>query len=143
MRKIDVLRDWYTRVWIEADLTAIDAFFAPRAGAEGLMADGRVGPEDFRALVPALRALVRDLGISIDTWQEVGDWLWAQITVSALPAAGTRPIRACGQVMLRFRDGLIAEAYNSFDFLTFFTQAGLLPDDAFLLLLAGERLDCA
>lgn len=143
MKKIDFLRDWYTRVWIEADLTAIDAFFAPSAGADGLMPDGQVGPEDFRALVPALRALVRDLRIGIDTWQEGGDWLWAQITVSAFPNAGTRPMHASGQVMLRFRDGLIVEAYNCFDFLTFFTQAGLLPEDAFLLLLSGERLGCA
>lgn len=140
MDRIGFLRDWYRRVWIEADLAAVDRYFAPRAGAEGLMPDGQVGAEDFRALVPALRALVRDLAIGIDRHQECGDWFWAQITVRALPAGGTTPIRASGQVMLRFQDGLIAEAYNTFDFLTFFAQAGLLPEDAFLLLLSGEKL---
>ena len=140
MTKLDVLKDWYHRVWIEADLEAIDQYFAPRAGAEGLMADGEVGAEDFRALVPALRALVRDLAIDIDHCQEGDDWLWAHIAVRAFPAHGTTPVRANGQVMLRFAGGLIAEAYNTFDFLSFFEGVGLLPQDCFLLLLSGEKL---
>lgn len=113
----------------------------PRAAAEGLVADGRAGAEDFRALVPALRALVRDLSIEIDHWQEGDNWLWAQVSVHAVQVQGTRPICAKGQVMMRFSDGLIREAYNSFDFLSFFEQAGLLPQDVFMLLLSGEKLD--
>ena len=140
MTKLEFLKNWYDRVWVKADLEAIDQFFAPRAGAEGIMPDGAVGAEDFRALVPALRALVRDLSITIDRWQDGDDWLWAQITVQALPAQGAAPIRANGQVMMRFANGLIAEAYNTFDFLTFFEQVGLLPQDAFALLLSGEKL---
>jgi len=140
MTKIDFLRNWYDRVWVRGDLAAIDAFFAPRAGADGLMPDGQVGVEDFRALVPALRSLVRDLAIEMDHWQEGDDWLWAQIRVSALPAQGTRPVDATGQVMMRFAQGLIVAAYNTFDFLTFFEQVGQLPPEAFLLLLAGEKL---
>ncbi|MCX8509695.1 MAG: nuclear transport factor 2 family protein [Rhodobacteraceae bacterium] len=133
MDKLDILQDWYRRVWIDGDLSAIDRFFVPRAGADGLMPDGQVGAEDFRALV-------RDLDIRIDQSMEQGDRLWAQMTVTALGAHDMRPIRITGQVMMRFQDSLIIEAYNSFDFLTFFSQAGLLPEDAFLLLLSGERM---
>jgi hypothetical protein len=85
--------------------------------------------------------LVRDLSITIDRSRETDDWLWAQITVNALPAQGTTPIKASGQVMLHFDKGMITEAYNMFDFLTFFEQAGALPQDAFLLLLSGETLN--
>jgi hypothetical protein len=140
MTKLDLLKNWYDSVWVKGDISAIDQFFAPMAGANGLMPDGQVGAEDFRALVPALRALVRNLSIGIDHFQEGGDWLWAQVTVNALPAQGVTPIKASGQVMLRFDGGKITEAYNMFDFLTFFEQAGLLPKDTFLLLLAGETL---
>ncbi|SPH18288.1 hypothetical protein DEA8626_01823 [Defluviimonas aquaemixtae] len=140
MTKLDLLYDWYRRVWIEADLDAIDDYFAPRCGANGILSDGQVSAEDFRALVPALRALVRNLDIGIDRSVEAGDWLWAQITVHARTARGVDPIKATGQVMLRFEGSRIAEAYNSFDFITFFEQTGLLPKDAFLLLLSGERL---
>lgn len=140
MTKLDLLKDWYQKVWIDGDLTAIDSYFAPRAGADGLMPDGQVSMEDFRALVPALLALIRDLAIDIDRSVESGDWLWAQITVRALTARGVDPIRASGQVMVHIEDGLITEAYNAFDFITFFEQAGLLPRDAFMLLLSGEKL---
>lgn len=140
MTKLDVLSEWYRRVWLNADPSAIDDFFAPRAGAEGLMPDGQVSAEDFRALVPALLALVRNLEIEIDRHIETGDWLWAQITVRATNAQGIDPIRAGGQIMMRIEGGKIVEAYNAFDFITFFEQAGLLPQDAFLLLLSGEKL---
>lgn len=140
MTKLDLLKDWYQRVWVEGDLRAIDAYFAPRAGADGLMPDGQASMEDFRALVPALLALIRDLAIDIDRSVEAGDWLWARITVRAVTAHGVDPVRASGQVMVRVEDGKITEAYNAFDFITFFEQAGLLPRDAFMLLLSGEKL---
>ncbi len=140
MTKLKFLSEWYRRVWVEADPAAIDDYFAPRVGADGLMPDGQVSSEDFRALVPALLSLVRDLRIEIDRHIETGDWLWAQITVHATNAQGIDPIRAGGQIMMRIEDGKIVEAYNAFDFITFFEQAGLLPRDAFLLLLSGERL---
>lgn len=143
MTNLELLQDWYRRVWMEADLDAIDRYFAPRAGADGLMPDGQVGVEDFRALVPALLALIRDLAIEIEHTVEAGDWLWAQITVRAVSAHGVDPVCARGQVMVRIADGRITEAYNAFDFITFFEQAGLLPRDAFMLLLSGERLGCA
>jgi hypothetical protein len=138
--KLELLRTWYQRVWIEADPSAIDDYFAPRAGANGLMPDGQVSAEDFRALVPALLSLIRDLRIDIDRSVESEDWFWAQITVRGTTAQGMDPIRASGQIMMRIEDDKIVEAYNAFDFITFFEQAGLLPKDAFLLLLGGERL---
>lgn len=140
MSKLELLEAWYRQVWIEADPNAVDRYFAPRTGADGLMPDGQVGPEDFKALVPALLALVRNLDIRIDRSMEMGDWLWAQISVHAQTAESMRAVTAAGQVMMRIEGGRILEAYNAFDFLTFFQQAGLLPEDAFLLLLSGERM---
>lgn len=140
MTKLDFLRNWYQRVWIEADPSAIDDYFAPRAGAEGLMPDGQITAEDFRALVPALLSMVRDLRIEVDRSVETEDWLWAQITVHGTTAHDVTPIRASGQIMMRIADDKIVEAYNAFDFITFFEQVGLLPTDTFLRLLAGERL---
>ena len=140
MTKLELLGNWYRRVWVEADPDAIDDYFAPRAGANGLMPDGQVSAEDFRALVPALLSLVRNLRIEVDRSIETDDWLWAQITVHATHAQGVNQIRASGQIMMRIEGDKIVEAYNAFDFITFFEQAGLLPEDAFLLLLSGERI---
>lgn len=138
--KIDILKDWYRRIWIEGELDAIGRYFAPRATADGLMPDGQVGPADFEALVPAFLALVRDLNFDIDRWHEAGDWLWAQVTFRGTGAHDMRQVAVGGQVMLRFEGSMITEAYNAFDFLNFFTSAGLLPEDAFLILLSGERI---
>ena len=55
MTNLDILSEWYRRVWIEGDLSAIDSFFAPSGGAEGIMADGQVSAEDFRAFLPLAR----------------------------------------------------------------------------------------
>jgi len=140
MTNLDILKDWYRRVWIEGDLQAIDDYFAPTTGAEGILADGQVGAEDFRALVPTLLALVRNLSIEVVRSVETGDWVWAQIAVRGVTAHGIDPIAATGQVAARFEGGRIVEAYNAFDFISFFEQAGLLPRDSFMLLLSGERL---
>lgn len=138
--KIDILRDWFQTIWILGELDRIESFFLPRTGAEGLLADGQVGPEDFRALVPALQSHVRNLTVSVERWHADADWLWALTIVRARSAKDMRPVEAVGHVMMRFEGDKIAEAYNSFDFLTFFAGVGLLPDDAFLLLVSGERL---
>lgn len=143
MTNLEILGEWYRRVWLEGDLDAIDEFFAPSAGADGIMADGQVGPEDFRAFVPALRAMVRDASFEIVRSIETDDWVWAQLSVRATAARGTDPIAVTGQVAARIAGGRIVEAFNAFDFIPFFEQAGLLPKDAFLLLLSGERLAAA
>lgn len=143
MSNLEILSEWYRRVWVEGDLGAIDEYFAPTAGADGIMADGQIRAEDFRAFVPALRAHVRDASFEITRGIETEDWAWAQIVVRATTAHGTDPVAVAGQVAARFAGGRIVEAYNSFDFIPFFEQAGLLPRDAFLLLLSGERLAAA
>jgi len=140
MTNLEFLQEWYHQVWIEGDPDAVDRFFLPRTGAQGLMPDGQVGPEDFKALVPALRALVRNLDITVVRSLDFGEWIWAQINVRAAMADSMRQIDASGQVTVRIVDGKITEAYNCFDFLTFFEQAGLLPENAFLLLLSSEKL---
>jgi len=143
MTNLELLQEWYRRVWIEGDLAAIDDYFAPQGGAEGILADGQVGAEDFRALVPTLLALIRDLRIDMVRSFETDDWVWAQLSVHGYTAHGVDRIAATGQVAARISDGRIIEAYNGFDFISFFEQIGLLPKDAFLLLLSGERFALA
>lgn len=140
MTNLEILSEWYRRVWIEGDLSAIDDFFAPCAGAEGIMTDGQVSAEDFRAFVPAMRDHVREPSFEIARSIECGDWVWAHLVVRATTARGLDPITVTGQVACRIVEGRIVEAYNAFDFIPLFEQAGLLPKDAFLLLLSGERL---
>ncbi len=142
MQKLKLLEDWYQRVWIDGDLAAIDDLFEPRGRANGLISDLAVGPDDFRALVPAIMQMMRDPVVTIDEHHDAGDWLWALVTVRANCARTMAPVRFSGQVMMRVEGGKIAEAFNHFDFLTFFEQLDLLPANTFALCLSGENL-CA
>lgn len=140
MTNLDIVKDWYQRIWIDEDLAAIESYFAPGAGADGILEDGQIGPQEFRAIVPAFKALVRGLTIEISHAVECDDWVWTRIIARGFVAQNLTPVEAQGQVMLRFKDGKIVQAFNIFDFMTLFSQGGLLPRDAFLLLLSGEKL---
>ncbi len=140
MSHIDLLKDFYRTVWIEGDIAAIDRFFTPRTAAHGMMGEGEVGPNDFKVLVPAFRAGIRDIAVRYNRVVEQGDWLFAHVTAEALTANGIDRIEASGMCMMRVENGLVAEAYNSFDLLTFFEQTGQLPRDALALLLSGETI---
>lgn len=140
MAHLDLLKDFYERVWINGDIAAIDRYFTPRSEAHGMMGEGEVGAEDFKVLVPAFRAGIRDIRVRFNRTVEQGDWLFAHVTAEAMTAAGTDPIRASGMCMMRVENDQVVEAYNSFDLLTFFEQTGQLPPDSLALLLTGESI---
>lgn len=137
----EMLFDWFRRVWIEGDLSAIDDYFdAGDSIASGILTDARVGAEDYRALVPALRAHLRGIDGSMNRVFVQDDWLCAQYTLRALSAHTSNRIEASGLLMMRVEAGKVREAYNNFDFLALFEQLGLLPRDSLMLLLSGEKL---
>ncbi len=140
MSHLTLLNDFYKTVWIDGDLASIDRFFQPRTEAHGILADGQVGAEDFKVIVPAFRAMMRDMRVSVDRHVEMDEWLWAHVSLHAVTIVGANPVHAAGMVMMRVENGQVAEAYNSFDFITFFEQIGLLPRDSFALLLSGEAI---
>lgn len=133
------LKDWFQKVWVDGDLDMIDAFFAPDGHAAGMMTGFEVGPEDFKALVPALRDQLREISVSIERSVQAGDWFCALLRIDAKAAETLEPVQISGQVMMRLGpDGRIAEAYNHFDMLGYFEQMGALPQDTMALCLAGE-----
>ncbi len=80
--------------------------------------------------------------VKIDEHHEGDNRLWALVTVRANCARTMAPVRFSGQVMMRVEGGKITEAFNHFDFLTFFEQLDLLPANTFALCLSGDNL-CA
>ena len=139
MTPLETLRTWYDRVWMQGDLDAIDMLFAPDTEARGMM-DFAVGPEDFKAIVPAFLAQMEIQDIVYDKVVEMGDWVWANMSAHAIARATETPVTATGQIMVRVQGGKIVEAYNQFDFLGLFEQLGYLPPDSLALCLSGEGL---
>lgn len=140
MSRKELLADWYHRVWVEQDLDAIDSLISSDTEAKGLLPAFRVGPEEFRSLVPIMLELVEDFSITVDKAIEEGDWLAALVSISAInPANGERVHGIC-QFFARFEGDKIVEAYNNVDFISLLTQLGLLPPDTMEICLTGQKI---
>ncbi len=140
MTNADIMQDFLNRVWLDGDMSAIDETFAPDAGAEGVLPDMKLTPEDFKTMVMALLNLVAMPEISIVKMLSDDDWVAVMIRVRAESQINTAVITATGQILARFEDGKIIEVYNHFDFLGLFQQLGLIPHEAVTLCLSGEPL---
>lgn len=140
MEKREILEEWYRRVWIEADLDAIDQLFSPDTQAQGLLPDLQVGPNDFRELVPMFLDMVEDPKVSLDKVMEDGDWASALYTMRVTNPANGQPAVCSGQLFARFDGDKMVETYNSFDFMGFFEQMGLLPEQSMAICLTGQRI---
>ncbi|TMV08773.1 ester cyclase [Ruegeria sediminis] len=143
MTKSDVLKAWYAEVWEQGNTDAISRFFTPDTTAEGLIPEMQVGPDDFRDLVTAFRHILGDIRVDLPKIIEDGNWLSAILHVHTTRADTGAPIEVTGQVMARFRDGKVVEAYNQFDFISFFEQLGQFPQDTLPVCMTGQRLDWA
>lgn len=140
MSKKHIIEDWFQRVWIDMDFAAVDEYFTPDTEAEGLLPDFAIGPNDFKALVPMCHALVENIEVRVDKVIEDGEWVAALTSTRATNPKTGLPMATHGQIFCRFRDGKIVEAYNAFDFLSFFTGIGALPPQALELGLTGQKI---
>ncbi|TCP42832.1 nuclear transport factor 2 family protein [Rhodovulum marinum] len=140
MDRVARLEDWYRRVYIDGDFDAVGTLFTDSTRAEGLMDGMQVGPEDIAVFAMALVHLVEKPRFRIVKAIESGDWLSALIECEAeRPEDGT-PLRVMGQLMARFDGESIAEAYNCFDFVSFFEQLGLLPAHTVAIGMSGQQI---
>lgn len=140
MTKMDVLRSWYQRIWVEGDLDAIEDFFHDDAEETGLVPELHVRPTEFRDLIEALSTLLDAPHFELHPICEDDEWVTATVTAHARAIEGGAPIKASGMVAVRIRDGKFMQAINSFDFMKLFEDLGILPPGALLTCLTGARL---
>lgn len=140
MTNSEILHDFLQRIWLEGDLDFIDTVFAPDAGAEGLLPDMKLTPEDYKTMVMALMNLVTNPEITVIKTLADEDWVAVMTRVRAESQINNALITATGQIIARFDNGKIVEVYNHFDFLGLFQQLGLIPHEAVTLCLSGEPL---
>ncbi|TCP60586.1 SnoaL-like protein [Rhodovulum bhavnagarense] len=140
MGRVSQLEEWYRRVYLLGELDAVETLFTADTRAEGMLADSCVGPEDIRVFAMALMHMVEAPRFRIVNAVEAGDWLAALIETEAIRADTGRPIRVFGQLMARFQGDRIAEAYNNFDFFSFFEQMDILPPNSLALGMGGQRI---
>lgn len=140
MRQEDVLADWFRRIWVEGEQDAVDRIFAPQTEAGGLLPGFSLRAEDFKTLVEATLAMIAVERVDMLKTVSAGDWLSAMTVMRCVAHETGQKVDLHGQVMLRFDDGRIAEAYNHYDMIGFFQQMGVLPPDTMEHMLSGGRL---
>jgi len=138
--KKDILQLWYDEVWSNGNLDMIDKLFSPDTIAEGIMPDMHMGPDDMRDLIFAVRELVGPIKVTLPIAIEQGDWLAAVMVVNTTRGDNGGPVLVTGQVMTRFDGDKMVEAYNQFDFMSFFEQLGQMPPQSIPVCMAGQQL---
>jgi steroid delta-isomerase-like uncharacterized protein len=130
------LHRWFEEAWNQGREEAIDEMVDPDViaygltDAEGVPVSGR---EDFRNFFRNFRSAFPDIHVDIEETIREGDKIGAVCRVTAthkghglgFAATGNRT-EFRGILMVRLRDGKIAEAWNYFDFMTLFGQLGVL-----------------
>ncbi|MEX5596750.1 ester cyclase [Pseudophaeobacter sp. C1-32P7] len=135
------LRNWYTEVWEKGNLDAITDFIAPDTIAKGIVPEMQMGIDDFRDLIMTFQAQVGRFEVDLPKVIAEGDWVSAFLVVRTSRTDTGAPLEVSGQVMARFENGRIAEAYNHVDYICLLEQLDLLPPDTIPICMTGQRLD--
>ncbi|MEM7545263.1 MAG: nuclear transport factor 2 family protein [Pseudomonadota bacterium] len=133
------LRNWYACVWENGQTDLVDEMMAPNARINGLEEDTLIGPEDFKRFQTMLLSFVRDVKVALPVMIVDGDWVAATLLIDGVIRKGGQSFRTSGQIILRFEDDLIIEAYNQVNLFPFFEGAGLLPERTVDHCLMGIR----
>lgn len=127
---------WFEEVWNKKREGAVDEMMARDGVAHGLTdPDGNeiVGPESFKKLQRAFLSAYPDLKIVVEDTVAEGDKIAARCRVTGSHAGHgigvaptNHPVEFTGMLMVRVKDGKIAEAWNEFNFMEMYSQVGAL-----------------
>ena len=132
-----VVRSWFDELWNNGNEEVIDRLYAVDGIAHGLPGpDGSPirGRDAFRPFFRSFRSAFPDIRVDVTQTVTNGDMTTALCHVTGTHQGHDIGITATGKnidfwglVMARVRDGVIVEAWNSFDFLSLYRQVGFLP----------------
>lgn len=134
-----ILREWFQKVWNEGDEKSIARLAHPDVVVHGL-SDAPVpvrGLSQFMQFHKAFRSAIPDVEITVERTVSEGAFTTGHCRVTGHHtgaglqiAATNKPIQFEGACILRIANGMIVEAWNFFDFLSFYQQVGALSTKA-------------
>jgi len=127
---------WFEEVWNQGREEAIDEMFAEDGIGHGLPTESGEpirGPKDFKPFFRKFREAFPNIKVTVGETLCDGDRIASVCHVSALhegEGIGLSPtnnsVEFSGIVIVRLKDGKIVESWNSFDFMTMYSQLGAL-----------------
>jgi len=130
-----VVRSWFEELWNQGREDTMQRLFAADGMAHGLGPDGAPmrGPDAYKPFFSRFRQAFPDIHIDVVRTVTEGEFVAAHCHVTgthtgdALGPATRKPVDFYGMTIVRVRDGKIVEAWNNFDFMSFYQQINLLP----------------
>ncbi len=131
-----IMRTWFEEVWNQGKEETIDRLFAPNGVVHGLGPGGAPirGPQAFRPFYHQFHKAFPDIRVNVVRTVTEGEFVAVHCHVTGthlgddLGAPASRnKVDFWGVCIARVSGGLVVEAWNSFDFLTCYQQAGMLP----------------
>jgi predicted ester cyclase len=133
MAEAEFMRRWFDEVWNNQNEAAIEEMFAEDGIGHELGPEPIVGPENFKTFHRAFVSAYPDLKVRVEDTVVEGDKIAVRCRVAGSHngdgiglAPTNRPVEFTGMVMVRIKDGKIAEAWNEFNFMEMYKQVGAL-----------------
>jgi len=127
MRNIQstLLYNWFEDVWNKNDENAIPKLMSDEADFHGIDTDsGSKGAGGFKLFFREFSRQFTNIRIDVEDVISEDDMESARTVIYANHAETGKPISFSGICMVRVEDGKIAEAWNSYDFLSVHLQLG-------------------
>lgn len=129
-----VVRTWFEELWNQGKEDTMDRLFAPDGIAHGLGGGAAMrGPDGYRPFYRAFREAFPDVHVEVLRTVTEGEMVTTHCRVTgthrgqAMGAPTGKSVDFSGMTIVRVRDGKIIEAWNNFDFLSFYQQIDMLP----------------
>ena len=122
-KEITLTWRWFDEVWNKGSEQAIDALLAPNAvvhGIEGIHEKGPAGFKIFhRDFLKNFNVAVQVAGVISENGMES-----SRCEVKATHLQTGKDVQFTGHTTIMIENGMIAEAWNNFDFLSMYQQLG-------------------
>ncbi|MFC5408081.1 ester cyclase [Larkinella bovis] len=120
-----VLYRWFNDVWNQDDENAIDRLLAADARAYGILREDQPrGPEGFKGFFREFRSQFHGIHVEVEDVISQDGVESARMTVTATHTETGKQVIFPGISMAYIQDGKIAQAWNSYDFLSMYQQLG-------------------
>ncbi len=133
MAEAEFIHRWFDEVWNKKRESAIDEMLTDDVIGYGLGPEDIIGPDNFKAFHRNFVSAYPDLTVSVEDTVVEGDKIVARCRVTGTHCGEgigvtpcNSPVDFTGVLIVRIRDGKIAEAWNEFNFMQMYKQVGAL-----------------